>query len=245
MPRRVLPLLMVLGLVTGACGSTATTAAPTVAPASAGAPTVAPASAAGAIVTLKIESWRSEDLTIWQDQIIPAFEKKNPNIHVDFTPTAPEQYDPALKSKLEGGTAGDLMICRPFDTSLNNFKAGYLAPLNDLPGIDNFDTVARAAWTTDDGKTTFCVPMASVLHGFIYNKDIFDQLGIQPPTTESEFFAALDKIKASGKYTPLAYGTADAWTNATMGFLNIGPNYYKGEDGRLGLIKGHEEVHRS
>ena len=33
-------------------------------------------------------------------------------------------------------------------------------------------------------------------------------------------------------------GTADQWEAATMGFQNIGPNYWKGEDGRLALIAG-------
>jgi raffinose/stachyose/melibiose transport system substrate-binding protein len=33
-------------------------------------------------------------------------------------------------------------------------------------------------------------------------------------------------------------GTADQWEAATMGFQNIGPNYWKGEEGRLALISG-------
>ena len=73
--------------------------------------------------------------------------------------------------------------------------------------MENFSPVAKSAWTTDDGKPTFCVPMASVIHGFIYNKDAFDKLGIAVPKTEDEFFAALDKIKADGTYIPLAMGT--------------------------------------
>ncbi len=48
----------------------------------------APASS-GEKVTLTIESWRNDDLAIWQDKIIPAFEAKYPNIHVEFTPSAP------------------------------------------------------------------------------------------------------------------------------------------------------------
>lgn len=242
--RRVLSLLAIVGLIGGACGGGASpaasegAAAASAAPASAAPASAAAASAAGEQVTLKIESWRSDDLSVWQDKIIPAFEKDHPNIHVEFTPTSPEQYDPALKAKLDGGTAGDLMLCRPFDLSLQYFDAGYLTSVNDLPGIENFDVLARAPWSTDDGKTTFCVPMASVIHGFIYNKAIFAELGINPPTNEDEFFAALAKIKANGKYTPLALATGDSWTDASMGFNNIGPNRWKGEEGRLGLIKG-------
>ena len=47
--------------------------------------------------------------------------------------------------------------------------------------MENFCDVAKSAWKTDDGKTTFCVPMASVIHGFIYNKDIFNKLGLSRP----------------------------------------------------------------
>lgn len=84
--------------------------------------------------------------------------------------------------------------------------------------------------------------MASVIHGFIYNKDAFDTLGISVPTTEAEFFAALDKIKAEGSYIPMAMGTKDLWEAATMGYQNIGPTYWKGEEGRKALIKGEQKL---
>ena len=103
--------------------------------------------AAAAPVTLAIESWRSEDLAIWRDQIIPAFEKTHANIQVKFTPTAPTEYNAALNSRLDAGTAGDLVTCRPFDASLDLFKKGRLVSLNDLKGMANFSPVARTAWS--------------------------------------------------------------------------------------------------
>jgi raffinose/stachyose/melibiose transport system substrate-binding protein len=193
-------------------------------------------------VTLTIESWRNDDLTIWQEKLIPAFEAAHPGIKVVFAPTAPTQYDSALNSKLEAGTAGDLITCRPFDTSLALFNNGYLAPLTDLEGMANFSPVARSAWQTDDGSTPFCVPMASVIHGFIYNADAFAELGLEVPTTEEEFFAVLDAIKADGTYIPMAMGTVDQWEAATMGYQNIGPTYWKGEEGRLALISGEQSL---
>ena len=193
-------------------------------------------------VTLTVESWRNDDLSIWQEKIIPAFEAKNPGIKVVFAPTAPTEYNAALNAKLDAGSAGDLITCRPFDASLELFNKGHLAGLNDLSGMENFSDVAKSAWTTDDGATTFCVPMASVIHGFIANKDAFDQLGITVPTTEAEFFAALDKIKAEGSYIPMAMGTKDLWEAATMGYQNIGPTYWKGEEGRKALIKGEQKL---
>jgi len=107
----------------------------------------------------------------------------------------------------------------------------------------NFGAVAKAGWTTDDGKTTFCVPVAAVLHGFIYNKDAFKKAGIAAvPKTSQEFFADLDKIKADGTYVPLAMGTPDQWEAATMAYQNIGPNYWHGEEGRKALIAGTEKL---
>lgn len=193
-------------------------------------------------VTLTIESWRNDDLTIWQDTIIPAFEAQNPGIKVVFAPTAPAEYNAALNSKLAAGSAGDLITCRPFDASLELYNQGHLADLSGLAAMANFSPVAKSAWQTDDGSATFCVPMASVIHGFIYNKDAFDALGLAVPTTRDEFFAALDAIKADGTYIPMAMGTNDQWEAATMGYNNIGPNYWKGEEGRLALIKGEQSL---
>jgi raffinose/stachyose/melibiose transport system substrate-binding protein len=250
----VLSLFVVIAMILASCA--APTAAPAPAETQAPAPveteapapveTEAPAPAeteppapAAETVTLTIESWRNDDIKIWQDTIIPAFEAKYPNIQVEFTPSAPAEYNGVLNTKLEGGTAGDLITCRPFDASLALFDKGYLAPLNDLAGMANFSDVAKSAWITDDGSNVFCVPMASVIHGFFYNQDAFTAAGIEKePETVEEFFAALEKLKTEGTYTPIAMGTPDLWESATMGFQNIGPNYWKGEEGRKALIAG-------
>jgi raffinose/stachyose/melibiose transport system substrate-binding protein len=193
-------------------------------------------------VTLTIESWRNDDLAIWQEQIIPAFEASHPGIKVTFAPSAPTEYNAALNSKLDAGSAGDLITCRPFDASLELFNKGQLADLTGLAAMANFSDVAKSGWSTDDGSATFCVPMASVIHGFIYNKSAFDELGLTVPTTTDEFFAVLDKIKEDGTYIPLSMGTNDQWEAATMGYQNVGPNHWKGEEGRLALIDGSQKL---
>lgn len=193
-------------------------------------------------VTLTIESWRNDDLAIWQEKIIPAFEAAHPGIKLNFTPSAPAEYNAVLNSKLDAGSAGDIITCRPFDASLALFEAGHLADISDLEGMANFSPVAKSGWSTDDGSVQFCVPMASVIHGFIYNKDAFAELGLEEPETEAEFFAALETIKEDGSYIPMAMGTNDQWEAATMGYNNIGPNYWKGEEGRLALLSGEQKL---
>jgi len=188
--------------------------------------------------TLTIESWRVDDKTLWETVLIPAFQKKHPGIEIKFSPTAPTEYDSTLNARLSGGTAGDLLACRPFDVSLALYKRGQLEKLDGKAGMENFPASAKVAWQTDDGKDTFCMPIASVMHGFLYNKKIFRELKLQPPATEEEFFKVLEAVKKSGKYAPLALGTADQWEANQVVFTSIGANYWKGEDGRKALIAG-------
>ena len=62
-------LLVAISMLMAACAPAAT-------PAPAAPATAAPAAPK---VTLTIESWRNDDIKIWQDTIIPAFEKANPD----------------------------------------------------------------------------------------------------------------------------------------------------------------------
>ena len=156
--------------------------------------------------TLIIESWRNDDLTLWQEKIIPAFEAANPGIKVKFTPSAPAEYNAVLNSKLEAGSAGDLITCRPFDASLAIYEDGHLTDLSDLDAMSSFSDVAKSAWQTDDGSATFCVPMASVIHGFIYNKDAFAELGIEVPATEAEFLRSPRQDQGRRQLHPHGHG---------------------------------------
>ncbi|MFP7570286.1 ABC transporter substrate-binding protein [Marivita sp. S2033] len=204
--------------------------------------TVIAGAAAAQDVTLTIESWRNDDLAIWQDKIIPAFEAEHPDIKLNFTPSAPAEYNAVLNSKLDAGSAGDIITCRPFDASLALYENGHLADLSDMEGMSNFSDVAKSGWSTDDGSVQFCVPMASVIHGFIYNKEAFEEVGVEEPKTVEEFFAVLEAFKEDGSYIPMAMGTNDQWEAATMAYQNIGPNYWKGEEGRQALMSGEQKL---
>ena len=187
---------------------------------------------------LVLESWRVDDKLLWETVLIPAFQKKYPGVNVRFAATTPIDYDASLAERLATGSAGDLLACRPFDASLSLYRKGYLDKLDGKSGMQHFAPAALLAWQTDDGKDTFCMPVASVIHGFLYNKRIFRKLNLQAPVTEAQFFALLDAVKANGAYAPLALGTAERWEASQTVFTNIGPNYWRGEEGRRALVAG-------
>ena len=68
-----------------------------------------------------------------------------------------------------------------------------------------------------------------------YNKAVFEDNGIEAPTTFDEFFAAADVLKAAG-ITPLALGDSGIWTAVQL-FENVLLGTV-GADGYLGLMDG-------
>ena len=92
----IVVIMSMLVLLLSACGPAATEepapeAPATEAPAAAEPTEAEPAEPAAPAekVSLVIESWRNDDLSIWQDTIIPAFNAHYPDIEVVFAPTAP------------------------------------------------------------------------------------------------------------------------------------------------------------
>lgn len=193
---------------------------------------------AQAKTTVTIDTWSNEG-DIWQEKILPAFYAKNPDITVKFRQLEFAQYDELLQDK---SRPGDLAMCRPFDSSLKIFKAGVFDEITEMQGIENFPSFAQSPWQTRSGAQTYCLPMASVIHGFFYNKTIFKELGLSEPQTRDEFYRLLDSIKADGQYQVMSMSVKDKWVPATLGYQNIGPNYWKGEDGRVGVIDGSEQL---
>ena len=195
----------------------------------------------GDTTKIVLGTWRTEDAAMWENDIIPAFEQSHPGITVEYAPVDTNDYNAAIQSQIEGGTGPDVIMCRPFDVNRSWIEQGYFDSLAELDAISTFPESALTAWEGDDG-TPYCVPVASVLAGFYYNTAIFDELGLEVPTTQAEFIEVLDAIKEDGTYTPLALGSADGWQLAYNMLYQVGPNAWHGEDGRLGLIDGTKKL---
>lgn len=101
-------------------------------------------------------------------------------------------------------------MVEPFHYRLEMYLNGDLANLDELAGLDNFSAGALSAWSTDEGEQ-FGLPLAAVIHGFMYKADIIAELGLEEPATAQEFLDLLEAVKQDGQYVPLAMGTADGF----------------------------------
>ena len=159
---------------------------------------------------LSFWSWRQEDVAAY-GEMIAAFEKTHPDIHVTFTANEAKAYNTILTTALAGGSGPDIIHTRAYGSLENISGAGYLEPLDGQVDLSNIPAdLVRGTTLRSDGHV-YSVPFATQTVLVYYNKDIFDAQGLTPPTTWDEFIADSDALKAAG-ITPLANGTADGWT---------------------------------
>lgn len=144
------------------------------------------------------------------DEIIKDFEKENPDIKVKFT-NVPDAGT-VLKTRISSGDAPDVINVFPQNADFQEWaKAGTFEDLTEKKYLDNLKEGAAETYAIDD--KIYNVPLTSNAWGFFYNKDKFDELGIEPPKTWADFETLVKDIKAK-EQTPFALSLTqqDAWT---------------------------------
>ena len=187
-------------------------------------------------VVLTLGSWRSDDIE-QMNRLLTVFNTKHPRITVKFNPTSATEYNSVLQTQLENRIGPDLFYIRSFSFSRHLFEKGYLAPLNDLSGLyESFTPEFIEPWTSSDG-VPYGVPFMAVSHGIYYNIDLFNQLGLNIPTTWEELLTTAQSIQTAG-YIPFANGSGDKWTIAELVFMNLAPTFIGGYEGRIKYLRG-------
>lgn len=161
-------------------------------------------------------SWRQEDRAVYQS-IIDRFQEQHPGITVRFEAFEAASYATILSTALAADNGPDSMMVRAYGAFETVANGGYLMPLtaDDVPGLAGFPETALAANTLRSDGQLYGVPFASQTMLVIYNRDIFDQLGLADPQDWAELISHSETIRAAGLF-PFANGTATAWQNETI-----------------------------
>lgn len=144
------------------------------------------------------------------------FEEKHPGVTVEFSAYGFDDMNKTLKLALDAGTGPDVAYSSPGEIGLVSYaKAGHLIELTDIVkqrGWDqNHPMDAIMYYNIPLGGRIYGVPYDVVLVGVFYNKDFFNELGLEPPDTFEEFDSLLASLKENG-YTPFSCGALDGWT---------------------------------
>lgn len=158
-------------------------------------------------VTLKFPIWSTitEDLFTRLD-LVNAYKKVKPNVTIEFELLKDTEYENTMKIRNAANELPDIMPLK--SVWLMNFKDN-ITPLDDLDAAKNN---MFASEFKVDGHI-LGVPESQFNEFVWYRKSVFQEYGIQIPKTWGEFIAAAEKIKAGGKYIPIAMGGKDAWPN--------------------------------
>nr|WP_246316461.1 extracellular solute-binding protein [Kineococcus aurantiacus] len=143
--------------------------------------------------------------------IVAAFEKANPDITVELDGRpAGAEGDNLVKTRLQTGSMPDV-----FDYNSGSLFQ-QIAPeknLTDLTGDAAVAAVDEAfSPQVSVGDDVYGVPYGTAFGGGVmYNKKVYEELGLEVPTTWAEFLANADAIKAAGK-TAVIQTYGETWT---------------------------------
>lgn len=160
--------------------------------------------------TLRVWSWRTEDITHY-NKIFDVFTEQNPCIEVDFQAFVNTEYNQILQTGLTGSDGPDVAQVRTYGLLQPLVEGGNLIPLDDIvpEALEIDESIISGAKGRADGKL-YGVPFASQTLQMYYNIDIFAEHGLEVPTTWDEFMNVLDTLQAAD-VTPMAVGGKDAW----------------------------------
>src|SRR5260370_2883929 len=151
--------------------------------------------------------------------VIKAFNKKFPNVHVNYKPVG-NNLPTVLATAVAGGHPPDMADVAQPGTVAQLAAQGKLKPITYATSTiaQNFAPAWRQLGTYS-GKLYALVFKAANKSVVWYNVPAFKTAGVTPPKTFDQLLAAAKTIKASG--TPAySVGGADGWTLTDM-FENI------------------------
>ena len=170
------------------------------------------------------EESKVETVTIWSNDahnkaqyeaLINEFNEtvgKEKGIVIEYTVYGGDYYS-ALDVALQAGEAPDIFKCNKIGQYAS---AGMIAALDDLPTgqalIDLYAEDNAVDYGVFNGKT-YSVPFRVVTFGLAYNVDMFQEMGLTPPTTWDEMRQVAKAITDNGKGRIYGYAFPMAYTS--------------------------------
>lgn len=180
-----------------------------------------------------LEAWRTENwrhIGEWLDEVKAEFERKNPGVTVEYEHS--KGIDGLILAAASGTRSPDVVLTR-IAWAQNAYKGGLLSPLNKywerspLKQLTFFP--ATLMFNQADG-VIYGFPWALEAYTIVYNKDLFEQSGLDPDPDAigswQELVAAgrslhrqdgAGKVQVAGFHTGLNFPLLASWLYANGG----------------------------
>ena len=168
-----------------------------------------------AATSLQLWAWRDSDVTLWRyisdHELIP-------NVSVTATVIAPESYEQVRQGAFQS-------LDQPLLPDIIQVHSGahWLGPLlqqgllSPLHQVDLSNQLAAGLPTVSgaDG-TVYGIPFGMQMSAVVFNQTVFSELGLDIPTSESEWTKLLKELDGAGVIPFYAAGSAGWWTSQVM-----------------------------
>lgn len=160
--------------------------------------------------------WPDEPYKSYFESVIADFEKQHPNIKINEVTALNDDYKQKANVLLGSQNPPDVFFTWAGEYGQKFIRDGVALDLSKYYQQDSSWSSqligSQVNFFKKDDKV-YGVPLFTDSKLFFYNKDIFDKLGLQAPTTWDEFIKDLAAIKKSGT-TPLMLGNKASWAAA-------------------------------
>ena len=169
-------------------------------------------------VTLNWALWDKDSTAYWQ-ALADGYMESNPNVTIEMTDLGSTDYMTQLATQLAGGNGElDVLSIKDIPGYSNLINLGLLEPLSGKLTADEskFNGVLDQL-TAEDGNY-YAVPFRSDFWVVYYNKDIFDQAGIEYPTNDMTMEDFDAKIREVYEKTGVYGNIYHTWRSTTTLF---------------------------
>lgn len=154
----------------------------------------------------------SDEMNGGIDSMISKFNNSKPGYKIRATGFDHESFKISMKVMLSSGNPPDLFSYWAGARTASLVKKNYLNPIDKIWNDENIyskfpQSIIDAC--TYNGKA-FIVPVTQHYVAFFYNKQLFNNLKIDPPKTWLDFISVCNTFKKNG-ITPLALGSQSRW----------------------------------
>lgn len=165
-------------------------------------------------ITLKLfHRYATDSQTAFMDEIIAAYEEQNPNIHIEVSTSGRDEYRDKLKVVLGSNDIPDVFFSYAYENVNEIIREGKCLPLTeyyeaDTEWQDYYINGVLDGYTYDGDL--YGAPYRVSISIIMYNKDYYEQLGLEVPKTMDELFENCKALQDAG-IQPFTFGNAEQW----------------------------------
>lgn len=166
-------------------------------------------------VTLSFINGDVEATILTTEALAAAYTEMHPNVTFEFeTLPGGTEGDNILKTRLATGEGGDIIWYNTGSLLQALNPSETLVDISGEPFVDNISDGFIPS--VSQGDAIYGVPGGTAMGGgFLYNKKVYEDLGLEVPTTWDELAANNEAIKAAG-IAPMGATFQDTWTSQLL-----------------------------